>query len=93
MCKSIGVLPAVTHDEVGHMNLSLFGAFPTSTVNKVPSGKSVQPSSALELLPLPVGLISVHSTVAGFSSARRVSSLFPIRNRPSASTAAGASPI
>src|SRR5438876_6662369 len=79
------------------MNFSECGASCTSQVKTVPSGKSVQPSSALKSL-LPAGPVrpvptAVQVSEVGSNTATRLSSLFPIKNLPSGTTADGESPI
>src|ERR1700740_2227710 len=79
------------------MNFSECGAECTSQVRIVPSGRRVQPSSALKSI-LPAGPerpepSAVQVSVAGSNSATRISSLLPTTNLPFATTAEGESPI
>src|SRR5579872_2446408 len=91
-CKSTIVLPALSHFCCEESYLSECGALDTSKVRTVPSGMSVQPSSALRSF-LPVELSSVHVRVAGSSSAIRRSNLLPNRKWPFGRTVDGESPI
>ena len=68
-----------------------------SQVKIVPSGRRVQPSSALKSI-LPAGPempdpSAVQVSVAGSNTATRISSLFPTTNLPFATTTDGESPI
>src|SRR5271163_3943451 len=86
------VLPAVAHFFSVGKNLSELGAFFTSSVRMVPSGMSVQPSSALKSL-LPGAFPWVQCMVLGLSAATFLTSLSPIKNVPSGKTEEGESPM
>src|SRR3974390_515898 len=92
-CRSTIVLPAVAHPTGAEgLKISEFGAFFTSTLRIAPSGRRVQPSSALKSL-FPFGDIALHERVVGSSALNCLVSLLPTRNFPFGSTAAGESPI
>src|SRR2546423_13876276 len=91
-CKSTIVLPAVIHVWLERKYLSELGAFLTSKVKIVPSGRSVQPSSELKSL-LPVKASAVQVRVTGSSAAICISSFLPTRNLPSGRTTDCESPI
>src|SRR5580704_11628259 len=91
--KPAGVAPALTHVDVDGRYLSLLGAFLTSRVNTLPSGRIVQSSSELMPSIFPVGLITVQVRVDGSSRASCWFSLLPSRSCPFGNTAVGASPI
>src|ERR1700730_14119081 len=91
-CRSTIVLPAVVHFLLANTKRSEFGACFTSSVRTEPSGRRVQPSSALKsLLPLPGSTVQV--SVFGFSSAILFISLLPTMKMPLGSTTDGESPM
>src|ERR1039457_4133822 len=91
-CKSMIVLPALTHCFAAVEESSELGAFCTSAVKNEPSGNRVQPSSALKSL-LPFELTEVHVRVFGLSCLICFVSLFPTTNLPLGRTTDGESPI
>src|SRR5215467_5644623 len=91
-CKSTIVLPALCQLCVDGLSISELGAFCTSKVKTVPSGKRVHPSSALKSL-FPTLPSNVHVSVDGSNAATCISSLRPMTNRPSGRTTEGESPM
>ena len=95
VCKSFTVLPEVV--QIGPLaplirNRSDSGAFETSSVKKLVSGSSVQPSSELNVSVFPLAVTTAQLNVVGSSTANACVNFDPTRNRPSANISAGASP-
>src|SRR5690349_12843024 len=91
-CRSTIVLPAVDQLFVAKLKRSEFGALFTSMVRTVPSGRRVQPSSALKSA-LPVPGSTVHVKALGFNAAICLVSLLPTTKVPLGSTTEGESPM
>src|SRR5580700_6841522 len=91
-CRSTGTSRMCSHSCSDAEYNSAFGASRTSSVSTLPSGSKVQPSSALKSF-LPSDSRFLQRIVRGSKALVCFVSLSPNRNRPSASTADGESPI